>query len=125
MLKKIIDIIQNEGILGVFNKCLLQILGFFFKKNETIWIFGEAGGKQFLSNSKYLFLYIIKYQKKIRPIWFTKKRDIVKEINDLGGEAYIFNSLKALYFGLIAKVYIHSYGRDDILNYSLKNAIFI
>ncbi|MDP8201711.1 MAG: CDP-glycerol glycerophosphotransferase family protein, partial [Candidatus Tenebribacter burtonii] len=42
-----------------------------------------------------------------------------------GGEAYIFNSLKALYFGLIAKVYIHSYGRDDILNYSLKNAIFI
>lgn len=125
MLKKIRNIIKNEGILGIFNKCLLQILGLFLKKNETIWVFGEAGGKQFLSNSKYLFLYIIKYQEMIRPIWFTKKKDIVKKINNLGGEAYLFNSLKAFYFGLIAKVYIHSYGRDDILNYSIRKAIFV
>lgn len=113
------------SILGNMCKLILFFLGVFITKNKTIWIFGESGGMQFLSNSKYLFIYILKYQKMIRPIWFTKKRDIVKEINNLGGEAYLFNSLKALYFGLIAKVYIHSYGRDDILNYSIKNAIFV
>jgi len=113
------------SILGNMYKLVLLFLGVLITKNKTIWIFGEAGGMQFLSNSKYLFIYILKYQKMIRPIWFTKKRDIVKEVNNLGGEAYIFNSLQALYFGLIAKVYIHSYGRDDILNYSIKNSIFV
>ncbi len=118
-------IIKIEFIYGFVIKCILHFIGIFIKKDNNIWIFGQLGGTEFSGNSKYLFLKVFKEHKNIRPIWFTKKRDIVKTINDFGGEAYLFNYLKALYYGVIAKVYIHSYGRDDILNYSKINAIFV
>ena len=121
-IKKIITI---EFIYGFVIKCILHFIGIFVKKNNNIWIFGQLSGNEFSGNPKYLFINVLKKHKNIRPIWFTKKRDVVKTINDFEGEAYLFNSLKALYYGLIAKVYIHSYGRDDILNYSKINAIFV
>lgn len=118
-------IIKNEVILGIINKCLLQILGLFFRKNETIWVFGEGYGKRFFNNSKHFFLFVFKNYKNIHPIWLTKKKEIINQIREIGQEAYKINSLKALYYGLIAKVYIHGNGRDDIINYSIKNAIFV
>ncbi|MCK4654820.1 MAG: hypothetical protein KAU01_10290 [Candidatus Cloacimonetes bacterium] len=110
MLKIIRDIIKNEGILRIFNKCLLQILGLFLKKNETIWVFGEGYCKRFLNNSKHFLLFVFKNYKNIHPIWLTKKKEIINQIRELGQEAYKINSSKALYYSLIAKVYIHSYG---------------
>ena len=118
-------IIKIEFIYGFIIKCILHFIGIFVKKDNNIWIFGQLGGTEFSGNSKYLFLKVFKEHKNIRPIWFTKKKNIVKIINSFNGEAYLINSLEALYYGLIAKVYIHSYGRDDILNYSKINAIFV
>lgn len=123
MFEKIIE--KFVIILGVVNKCLLQILGYFIIKNNSIWIFGEGNGELFVNNSMYLFLHVLEKHKNIHPIWFTKRMKIVKKVNELGGEAYLFNSFKALFYGLIGKLYIHSFGRDDIINYSKKNAIFV
>ncbi len=112
-------------IIGTLSKFILTLLGYIVKKNENIWLFGEANGKLFVSNSKYLYLHILKNHKNIRPIWLTARKDILEEVKNLSGKGYLFNTIHALYYGLIAKVYIHSYGRNDILNYSLTNSIFV
>ena len=112
-------------IIGTLSKFILTLLGYIVKKNENIWLFGEANGKLFVSNSKYLYLHILKNHKNIRPIWLTARKDILEEVKNLSGKGYLFNTIHALYYGLIAKVYIHSHGRNDILNYSLTNSIFV
>jgi len=114
-----------ETIINSISSKVLRLLGFFVPKNKDIWIFGERSGTQFTGNSKYLFLHIIENYKNIHPIWFTKEKGVFEKIKKLNGEVYFINSIKALYYGLIGKVYIHSFGRGDIVNYSKKNALFI
>ncbi len=104
---------------------LLKIIGVFIPKNQKVWVFGERNGKEYGNNSKYLFLYLLENQKNIIPVWFTKNKNVYNEIKKSGGKVYYINSFKAFYYGIIAKVYIHSHGRQDIANYVKKGAVFV
>lgn len=114
-----------SNILGQINKIILHLLSYMVRKDQSIWIFGEATGKQYYSNTKHFFEFVLQHKKEIRPIWFTKSEIVIKKVKTVGGEVYKINSLKALYYGLKAKVCVHSFGRDDVMNYTLQNTIFV
>ncbi len=115
----------KEKILKFTTYNVLRILGRFVSKRENIWIFGAWHGNLFTDNSKYLYLYIKDNHSNIIPIWMTKSKDVYKQIIDIGGIVYFQNTLQALYYGLIGKVYIFNIGIDDVIHYSLYNAKII
>jgi CDP-glycerol glycerophosphotransferase len=116
------DYSKLRNLVTIFTHNLSFLLSFFIRKKEHIWIFGEKQGTLYSGNAKYLFLYILKNQSNIRPIWLTNKYSIQDEVQKANGECYLINSIKAFYFGLYAKVYVFSVGLTDIGNYALKNA---
>ncbi len=104
----------------------LRFLSFFAPKNPHIWVFGEFYGRSFSGNPKYFFMYLLRYSKgALRPIWLSSNDVVIDEVQHLGGEAYRINSLKALYFGLRAKVYVYSHGVEDVGNYAVRKAVLI
>ncbi len=114
-----------EKILKVFTHNLLKLLTFFVKKKANIWVFGEWYGDSFMGNSKYLYLYIKENCPNVFPVWFTKNKNIYSQITQRGGTVYLYNSFKALYYGLIAKVYVYNTGIEDVYHYALRNAKLI
>jgi len=119
------DYSKLRNIVTFVTYNLAKFLVLFFKKKDNVWVFGEKQGTLFSSNAKYLFLYVLRNHKSIKPIWFTNKPDIIKEVSDLGGKSYLINSLKAFYYGLVAKVYIFTVGLSDIGNFAVRNALII
>ncbi|WP_206360711.1 hypothetical protein, partial [Vibrio sp. F13] len=64
----------------------MRLIAYFTPLNKKIWIFGNVYG--YKDNPKYLYEYIQREEKTIRPIWISRKK------NDLGtsgiGEAYYY-----------------------------------
>lgn len=91
----------------------------FFHKNKKIWVFGGVNDKIFSDNSKYLFLYCCNSaKKKIRFIWVSKNRKIIRELKDKGYEAYFKYSFRAFFNILRAKYFIFS-NNSTTINYWL------
>lgn len=89
-----------------------------------IWVFGAWLGQEFTDNSKYLFIEA-NLEKNIRPVWITKNPDVVKQINQLGYEAYLSSSIKGIYCQLHAKYAVMSNGISDFNHMFLGRAIFV
>lgn len=90
-------------------------LSFLFPRNKRIWLFGSTFGRRFADNPKYLYLYMSQHKDKlkIRPIWISHDREIVKFLNKNGYEAYYYNSLKGILLALRGKVYLFdNYSKD-------------
>ena len=115
----------KEKILKLFTHNLLKISGYFIKKRKDIWIFGAWHGELFIGNPKYFYLYVKDNCPNVTPVWLTKSKSVYQEIKGISGNAYLQNNLKALYYGLIGKVYIYNTGIDDVIHYSLYNAKII
>lgn len=86
---------------------------FFIPRKKEIWIFGSNHGKKFADNSKYLYLYTIKNYPKIRAIWMTTNKKLLKKFSEKNYEAYHSWSVKGLWYSLRAKYAISSYGLHD------------
>lgn len=85
-----------------------------FPRNKKIWLYGNYHGT-FRDNSKYLYLYVNEYNKEIEHIWITPSKDIVAKLKLLGYKAVYKYSFSALYYALVAKVYIYNiYSSTDI-----------
>lgn len=90
-------------------------------RNKNIWVFGSFG--VFNDNSRYLYQYVVDNpQLGIRAIWISHKKQSVMEASKVG-ESYRKNSLKGLYFSLVAKVYIFSAYVSDINFFTSRNAV--
>lgn len=89
-------------------------------RNKNIWVFGAWYGNRFSDNSKHLYLYIKKNHPEIRPIWLTHNKLVRDQIYREGGNSYMINSFKAIYYSLFAKYIIVSSGKRDI-NYLFIN----
>jgi CDP-glycerol glycerophosphotransferase len=90
------------------------ILSRFVPKNKKVWIFGEWYGQRYGDNSKYLFVYINKYQKGIKAIWLSTSKQIVSQINLSGFDAYSKYSFLGIYYSLIAgaSIFVESNSSD-------------
>ncbi|MHA1380622.1 MAG: CDP-glycerol glycerophosphotransferase family protein [Candidatus Helarchaeota archaeon] len=101
-------IIKYTKIFFRFPLHLIYIFSCFSPRNKNIWIFGSgAYGDKFADNSKYLFLYVNEnHRDKIRSIWISQKKSIVKILKENGYEAYHSNNPKAIFYSLKAKFFI-------------------
>ena len=49
----------------------------------------------------------------LRPIWISQNEDVVQMLNSKGYEAYMYHSLKGIWFALRGKVYLFdNYSKD-------------
>lgn len=88
-------------------------LSFLMPRDKKIWVMGSTFGNRYADNGRYFFLYIDQYEKDIRPIWISRKKEIVSFLQQNGKEAYYVRSLKGLYYCLRAKVYVFdNYSKD-------------
>ena len=88
-------------------------------RNKNIWVFGAWYGEKFSDNSKYLYLYLLKNHPEIKSIWLTRDRNLKTEIKKTGGYVYYTNSIKAVYYSLLAKNIILVQERKMLIIYLL------
>lgn len=99
----------------------LYFISGFIPRNKNIWVFGSFG--VFNDNSRYLYQYVVHNpQLGIRAIWISNNIQSVAEASKFG-ESYSKNSLKGLYFSLVAKVYVFSCYVSDINFFTSRNAV--
>ncbi|MBC9953859.1 CDP-glycerol glycerophosphotransferase family protein [Leucobacter sp. cx-42] len=63
-------------------------------RNSHLWLFNCAN--TFSGNPKWLFLYIAKYRKDIRPVWISDAPETSKLVRGLGYEAVEFGTMAGL-----------------------------
>ncbi|MEZ8611609.1 MULTISPECIES: CDP-glycerol glycerophosphotransferase family protein [Vibrio] len=99
----------------------MRLIAYFTPLNKKIWIFGNVYG--YKDNPKYLYEYIQREEKTIRPIWISRKK------NDLGtsgiGEAYYYLSFKGLVYQYRASVVFLTTGKNDVAKFTLPRKIII
>jgi len=97
---------------------LIKILFFFIiksiPKKKRLLIFGDRAGLRFADNSRHLFLYLNKFKNDYRCIWITKDEKIVKFLRHNNFEVYKKNSLKGIYFCLVAEWHLFNFVEEDI-----------
>lgn len=112
MIIKITDRLKYWGQL-----LLLPVywLSFLFPRSKKIWLFGSTFGRRFADNPRYLYLYVSQHKAEfgIRPIWISHNNSVVQMLNAEGYEAYMYHSLKGIWFALRGKVYLFdNYSKD-------------
>ncbi|MFD1426146.1 CDP-glycerol glycerophosphotransferase (TagB/SpsB family) [Kroppenstedtia sanguinis] len=96
-----------------------------FPRNSHLVVFGAEGGNGFRGNPKYLFLQI-QQDPRLRCVWVLKNPQAVKQVRDLGYEAYTCHSRKGIRYQLRAKYFIHSHSiHDDFNRYFLGGAVSV
>ncbi|SIR15510.1 CDP-glycerol glycerophosphotransferase, TagB/SpsB family [Haladaptatus litoreus] len=83
-------------------------------RDDTRWVFGARDGEAFVDNAKYLFLHVANERPGVRPVWLSKDRDVVRELQQAGYEAYYAYSLHGLLANLRAGVVLLTQGHRDV-----------
>ena len=81
-------IIKGIRIIG---KYFVMYLSMLMPRKRKLCVFGAWLGERFADNSKQLFIEA-QQRKNLRAVWIAKSTDVIKEINDMGYEAYMGNS---------------------------------
>ncbi|WP_135824474.1 CDP-glycerol glycerophosphotransferase family protein [Halorussus ruber] len=92
----------------------IEALQSFWKRDETLWVFGARGGEEFVDNSKYLYLHVAAEHPEIRPVWLSKNPEVVAELQSAGYEAYSCYSLRGLTLTFRAGVVFLTQGHRDL-----------
>ena len=71
-------------------------------RNKRIWVFGAWEGMKYDDNSKYLFEYVLKYNKEIRAVWLSDNDAVVSKLRAKGHLAYLNKSLRGKWMQLRA-----------------------
>ena len=99
-----------ENIIKLILFFLIKII----PKNKNILVFGDRGGIRFADNSRYLFFYLNKNHKEFKCVWITKSPEILNLLRNLDYEIYLSNSIKGIYYCLIAKWHLFNFIENDI-----------
>lgn len=92
----------------------INYISYIFPRDKSIWVFGAWRGHRYSDNSRYLFEYVLKNEKEVQPIWLTRNREIIDLVRESGGEAYLVNSLKGIWFAFRASKTFINEGLDDV-----------
>lgn len=94
-------------------------------RKKTLWVFGAWNGRRFSDNSKYLYQYTQEFHPEITAVWITRNKAIRDRINQEGGIAVLTNSLKGIYYSLLAKVVFVSNGKADVNKLFINGATLV
>ena len=97
-----------------FSKIALFFIIKIIPKKKNLLVFGDRAGLRFADNSRHLFIYLNKYHKEFRPIWITKRKEIYNFLKKKDYEVYYSNSLKGIYFCLVANWHLYNFVENDI-----------
>ena len=93
----------------------LYAVTFVVPRDEDRWAFGCSGGARFAENSKYLFLALANDpETSVRPVWLTRRDDLLAELRDRGYEAYHAESLRGRYETLRAGHVFFTHSLNDL-----------
>ena len=95
-------------------KILFFLLIKFIPKKNNLFVFGDRAGRRFADNSRYLYFYLHKNNKKIKCVWITKNKKIKKYLNDKNYSCYLAYSFLGIYYSFRAKYHIYNFVEDDI-----------
>ena len=84
-----------------------------WERDETLWVFGARGGEAFVDNAKYLYLHA-QTRHEVRPVWLTRDREVVAELDQQGFEAYHARSLRGVVVSLRAGIVFVTHGLGDV-----------
>ena len=98
---------------NIFNLLLFFLIKIIPKK-KNILVFGDRAGRRFADNSRHLFIYINRYHKEFRPIWITKNKNIYEFLKKENYEVFFSNSIKGIFYCLIANWHLFNFVEDDI-----------
>ena len=62
------------------------------QRDKNLWIFNA--GNSFAGNPKWMFEYIIRHHKEIKPVWMCYNADTMNYVHKLGYEAELYRSSK-------------------------------
>jgi CDP-glycerol glycerophosphotransferase (TagB/SpsB family) len=99
-----------QWILYLPVKALSSLWG----RDDDLWVFGARGGEAFADNVKYLYLHVAAERPEVRPIWLSKDREVVAELQAAGYEAYHCYSLRGLFVTLRAGAVFLTHGHRDL-----------
>lgn len=127
VLIRIIRLIKNINFyLKNFMSEMIKIGSRFIrtKFNDNLLIFGGYKGKEFLGNSKYLYLFFNKYSD-YECIWISESRKIIRDLKKQGFKSIYKYSLKALLKEKSANCIFITHSLRDVLDikYSKKTKI--
>ncbi|EMA55914.1 MULTISPECIES: CDP-glycerol glycerophosphotransferase family protein [Halococcus] len=101
---------------GGLLKGLLYALGLVSPRDERLWVFGCNGGTRFAENSKYLFLHAAnEHADEVRPVWLSRRWDIVGELRERGYEAHHADTLYGKYVTLRAGTVFFTHSLNDVV----------
>lgn len=83
-------------------------------RDPALWVFGARFGTTFADNAKYQFLHVAAHCPDIRPVWLSKDRSLVRELQRRGYEAHYTYSPLGMYLNLRAGVVLVTHGLRDV-----------
>ncbi|MBT8080957.1 MAG: CDP-glycerol glycerophosphotransferase family protein [Gammaproteobacteria bacterium] len=93
----------------------LYFLSGLVRRRADLWVFGSWGGHRFSDNAAAFFLYAQnEIADRVRLVWISRNRDIVKALRQDGYEAHWIWSPRGLYCCLKAGVYLFDSFTKDI-----------
>ena len=105
---------------GIINSLLyilllpVYLLGKILPKDKDLIAFGSGHGEHFMDNPKYLFLYCSKNLKDKKCVFFSRKPEVVKQLEQAGYSACYTYSLKGFVTALRASKCFISHSTHDI-----------
>ena len=108
-------------------KLLLFLTIKIIPKKNNLLVFGDRAGRRFADNSRHLFFYISLNHKEFKCIWISKDQKIINYLKKNNYISYHSNSLKGIFYCLIAKYHIFNFVEDDInkIITTFSNAILV
>lgn len=80
---------------------LLALESLFWKKDNTVILFGAWFGEKFADNSRYLFQYLSENRNKLgltHVVWVTQNEKLCNELMNIGYEACIMGTKESIYY---------------------------
>lgn len=94
-------------------------------RDMNTWVFGCWDGMRYDDSPRYVYEYILSDCPEIKPVWISKKEDIVERLRDSGKPAFLVGTKDAKKIMLNAGVAFYSNGLDDFGNICYVNGALI
>jgi CDP-glycerol glycerophosphotransferase (TagB/SpsB family) len=102
----------------------LYFLSGFSSRRDDLWVFGSWGGYRFADNAAAFYRHCqSKIGDRVRLVWISRRKDIIKDVREMGYEAHWLWSLRGLGSCLRAKFYIFDSFSKDINYWPSRRAL--
>jgi CDP-glycerol glycerophosphotransferase (TagB/SpsB family) len=105
-------------------RALLRLFSYLVPRDPDLWVFGHSGGKRFADNAKGLFLEALAHQD-MTAVWMTESQEIFHFLDSEGLPVCRRRTVKGLWLGLRAGVYVFDLNQDDINYWTSHGALSV